>query len=105
MWRSAIFVTLAPALLWSAGSGESLYRTHCAPCHGPRGEGGRGPALAVRSLPRAPDDAALAGIITAGIPGTQMPPTRMTAEENRELREYVRSLGRAAPEMAPGDAT
>ena len=89
--------------LAAATTGEALFQTHCAPCHGPKGDGGRGSNLAVRDLPRAPDDAALAGIITLGIPGTQMPGTRMTAEENRQLVGYVRSLGRGAPVAAAGD--
>ena len=69
----------------AAESGELLFRTHCSPCHGVRGEGGKGPALNNTLLPRAPDDAALSGVITGGIPGTGMPGTRMTAGENREL--------------------
>ena len=87
----------------AADSGEALFQRHCAPCHGPKGDGGRGSNLAVRRLPRAPDDAALAAIITLGIPGTQMPGTRMTAEENAQLVAYVRGLGRTAPVAVAGD--
>ena len=94
---------LAVLPLGAATTGEALFQTHCAPCHGPKGDGGRGSNLAVRHLPRAPDDAALANIITLGIPGTQMPGTRMTAEENRQLVAYVRSLGRVAAVSVAGD--
>jgi putative heme-binding domain-containing protein len=83
---------------------EALFQRHCAPCHGPTGEGGRGPQLAVKTLPRAPDDAALSSIITLGIPGTQMPGTRMTADENAHLAAYVRGLGRKSAAVVPGDA-
>ena len=38
--------------------GEKLFQVHCARCHGAKGEGSRGPALARPKLPRAPDDAA-----------------------------------------------
>jgi len=86
-----------------ADTGRVLFQRHCAPCHGPKGDGGRGSNLAVRRLPRAPDDAALAAIITLGIPGTQMPGTRMTAEENAQLVAYVRGLGRTAPAAVAGD--
>jgi putative heme-binding domain-containing protein len=97
------------AVLWLlsnvaiAGTGEVLFQTHCAGCHGPNGDGGRGSNLAVRKLPRAPDDAALSAIIALGIPGTQMPGTRMTEQENRELVAYVRSLGQSRSAPVPGD--
>ena len=95
---------LITPLAWAAGTtGEALFQTHCAPCHGPKGDGGRGSNLAVRNLPRAPDDAALSAIITLGIPGTQMPGTRMTEDENRQLVAYVRSLGRAPAAPVTGD--
>src|ERR1700691_5721084 len=78
---------------WTADTGADLFREHCAPCHGAKGEGGRGANLAVRRLPRAPDDATLGAIIAQGIPGTEMPVTRMTDQERARLIEYVRSLG------------
>jgi putative heme-binding domain-containing protein len=90
-----IAVLCLAANLGLAGTGETLFQTHCAGCHGPKGDGGRGSNLAVRKLPRAPDDAALSAIIALGIPGTQMPATRMTEQENRQLVAYVRTLGQA----------
>lgn len=94
--RLALFVIAAffplPAPLRSADA-ATLFRAHCAPCHGPNGDGGRGANLAVRRLPHAPDDDALSTIIRDGIPGTQMPGTRMTADENRALVSFVRALG------------
>jgi cytochrome c oxidase cbb3-type subunit III len=89
--------------LCAADRGEALFRLHCAPCHGPDGAGGRGPAIAVLKLPRAPDDEALSTVIALGIPGTQMPGTRMTADENRQLVAYVRGLGRSQTAQIPGD--
>jgi len=103
MWKVAGWLLLGTCGLWAADSGESLFRTYCAPCHGLKGEGGRGPDLAVPKLPRAPDDAALSHVISLGIPGTQMPGTRMTADENRQLVAYVRGLGRVQPAQVPGD--
>src|SRR5207245_703082 len=87
----------------AADRGEILFKAHCAPCHGPKGDGGRGSNLAVPRLLRAPDDDALASVIMLGIPGTQMPGTRMTKEENSQLVAYVRSLGRNQPAQVPGD--
>jgi len=83
--------------------GAVLFGTHCAPCHGTKGDGGRGSNLAVPKLPRAADDTALANIITLGIPGTQMPGTRMTSAENRDLVQYVRALGTIVPTPVDGD--
>ena len=98
-----MLILLVPGALCTAETGEKLFQTHCAPCHGAKGEGGRGANLAVRKLPRAPDDAALASIISSGIPGTQMPATRMTAEESAALVRFVRALARAQSAQVPGD--
>jgi len=103
MRTAALYLFLPLALLRAADTGETLFQTHCAACHGPKGDGGRGSNLAQRKLPRAPDDAALSSIITLGIPGTQMPGTRMTDDENRQLVAYVRSLGQSQPEPVSGD--
>jgi putative heme-binding domain-containing protein len=103
MGKLAACLLLTASLGFPADTGEGLYRVHCAPCHGPKGEGGRGPNLAVPQLPRASDDEALSRIVTLGIAGTQMPGTRMTPAENRDLVAYVRSLGRVSLTQAPGD--
>src|ERR1700683_968906 len=103
MWTVAGWLLLGACALRAADTGEGLFRIHCAPCHGFDGAGGRGPNLAVRKLPRAPDDDALAGVISLGIPGTQMPGTRMTADENRQLGAYIRSLARAQTAQGHGD--
>ncbi len=99
----AVFLMLVPCAR-AAGMGETLFRQHCAPCHGAKGDGGRGANLAVRRLPRAPDDATLGAIIAQGIPGTEMPQTRMTDPERAELIAYVRSLGRSQAAQVAGDA-
>src|SRR3984957_2781587 len=75
--------------------GEKLFQVHCALCHGPKGEGSRGPALATAKLSRAPDDAALLKILQDGIRGTEMPGAgAMSDREMRQTAAYVRSLGR-----------
>jgi putative heme-binding domain-containing protein len=103
MWTIVGWLLLGAGALCAADRGESLFRIHCAPCHGPDGAGGRGPNLAVLKLPRAPDDDALSSVISLGIPGTQMPGTRMTADENRQLVAYIRALGRSEAEPIQGD--
>ena len=103
MWKVAGWLLVGACAVWADDRGEGLFRLHCAPCHGLNGEGGRGPNLAVLKLPHAPDDDVLSGIISLGIPGTQMPGTRMTADENRQLVAYVRGLGRLHPAQVQGD--
>jgi cytochrome c oxidase cbb3-type subunit III len=84
--------------------GRRLFETHCAFCHGPHGEGGKGPTLAQPTLPRASTDEALLGIIRRGIDGTEMPRARMQPDELKLVASYVRALGRIAPETVRGDA-
>ena len=85
--------------------GEKLFQVHCALCHGPKGEGGRGPMLARARLSRAPDDAALLKILSDGIRGTEMPGAgAMSDREMRQTAAYVRSLGKVALKPVAGDA-
>jgi cytochrome c oxidase cbb3-type subunit 3 len=115
---------LALALLWSGAAalaasetpvtlpktpvdlqrGEKLFQVHCALCHGPKGGGGRGPALAKARLTRAPNDAALVKVIDDGIRGTEMPGAgAMSEREMRQTAAYVRSLGKVTQKRVPGD--
>jgi cytochrome c oxidase cbb3-type subunit 3 len=103
MIKVGAWLILGVCALRAADSGQALFRIHCAPCHGLDGAGGRGPNLAVHKLPRAPDDDTLASVISLGIPGTQMPGTRMTAAENRQLVAYIRNLARAQAVQIQGD--
>ena len=92
---------LAPDL----GRGERLYLSNCAPCHGPRGTGGKASDLARAQLPRAPDDQALFTVTRRGIPGTEMPNTRHLLDRDIwDVVAYVRSLSRTAPQSVAGDA-
>ena len=85
-------------------SGERLYRTQCAYCHGERGEGGRGATLARPRLLHAPDDQAMFNVISYGIPDSEMPGHWFTDRELWQLIGFVRTLGRLAPERASGNA-
>jgi cytochrome c oxidase cbb3-type subunit III len=87
-------------------SGEKLFLHNCALCHGPKGEGGRGPMLTRAKLSRAPDDAALVKVIEQGIRGTEMPSAdSMSEREMRQTAAYVRSLGKAPLKPVPGNPT
>jgi putative heme-binding domain-containing protein len=83
--------------------GKRLYAVHCATCHGPSGEGSRGPTLAQPNLSRAPDENSLVRIIASGISGTEMPRSRMDRRETSLVASYVRSLGTRPTEKVPGD--
>jgi cytochrome c oxidase cbb3-type subunit 3 len=84
--------------------GKKLFEVHCALCHGPKGEGGRGPLLAQARLRRAADDAALVKILEEGIRGTEMPGAdSMTPHEVRQTAAYVRSLGKVPVKPVPGN--
>lgn len=84
--------------------GERLFQADCANCHGPRGEGGLGPPLAVPRLYRARDQAGLVKVIKDGVDGTEMPGARRTRKEVALLAAWVSKLGQRPVEKVPGDA-
>src|SRR2546423_10764959 len=85
-------------------NGEKLFQHHCALCHGPKGEGGRGPMLTQAKLSRAPDDGALVKVIEDGIRGTEMPGAgSMSEREVRQTAAFVRSLGKISQKPVPGN--
>jgi cytochrome c oxidase cbb3-type subunit III len=83
--------------------GRRLFETHCAVCHGPHGEGGKGPTLAQPTLPRASDEQSLLRIIAGGIDKTEMPEARMAWPDIQLVAKYVESLGSLPREPVPGD--
>jgi cytochrome c oxidase cbb3-type subunit III len=97
----AAFAQTSPG---SAEQGRELFESHCALCHGIGGKGSRGPSLTRLRLARAPDDAALKKLIEDGIE-PEMPSSWFLAEGDvANLVQYVRSLGKIAPEPVVGDA-
>ena len=77
--------------------GKQIFLGHCAPCHGPGGEGGKGANLALPTLSHASDDAGLFKTIQDGIPGTEMPKAwEMTDHEVWQVAAFVRTLGRVS---------
>lgn len=85
--------------------GKLLFNGMCVECHGAGGTGGDAPSLNRARLSHAPDEAALANVISNGIPNTAMPRIRrFTENETRQLVAYVRSLGKVAEAKVAGDA-
>jgi mono/diheme cytochrome c family protein len=104
-------VAFFPGRLWLASAqtaepmqAERLFQSHCAACHGPKGEGAMGPTLALPKLGRATNDQLLFSIIKDGIAGTEMPRSRLNTEEIQQLVTYVRKLGQAPSETTTGNA-
>ena len=84
--------------------GERLFQIHCASCHGANGEGGRGPSLVAQKLARSTTHRRLVGVIRSGIPGTEMPASRLNGDEILAIAAWVRALGNIPAESVAGDA-
>ena len=90
--------------LW-AQAPRDLYVARCAGCHGPAGEGSRGPALRVAALRRANDTESMIALLRRGIPGTEMPAVpaeAVTDDRLRGLAEYVLGLRVESKEATTG---
>ena len=86
-------------------AGKKVFVETCSGCHGPNGEGGRGPNLAKGDLVRGATDMHLFSTIHDGVAGSDMPPTRLPDDKIWQLVTFVRSLSAPAFEnTAPGDA-
>jgi len=84
--------------------GAALFQTHCAYCHGARGEGGRGADLTSGTYKHGGSERELYATIRNGIPGTEMPTVRATDDEIWKITAFVRTLGSAGlRETATGD--
>lgn len=84
-------------------AGAKTFRSHCAPCHGLHGEGGRGPNLASGRFYHGRTDSDLLRNISEGIPGTEMPSLFYMEDRIWQIVAYIRSL-RAAAEPPSRDA-
>lgn len=84
-------------------AGQHQFQINCAGCHGPNGEGSRGPTLALAHLPRAKSEGAVEQIIAQGIHGTEMPPFKIQPRQIRDIAAWVWHLGQLPPEKVPGD--
>lgn len=85
-------------------AGQKLFLTSCAGCHGPTGDGGRGPNLRERGAWHPMEDDTMFTIVQKGVPGTDMPALNRPENEVWQIVAFVRSL--TAPAMdanAPGN--
>jgi cytochrome c oxidase cbb3-type subunit III len=89
--------------------GEKTFRSHCSPCHGLKGEGGRGPNLSAGVFYHGAADADLLRNISNGIDGTEMPGLFYSPDRVWQVVAYIRSLNAAsqpasASAIAAGEA-
>ncbi len=82
----------------AAETGRWTFRIFCAPCHGIRADGGRGPDLTLGTYSAGDRDADLVRVISRGVPGTEMAAYagRVTDGEILNLVAYIRSVTHAA---------
>jgi len=86
-------------------AGAKIFRSHCAECHGAKGEGGRGPNLTTGVFFHGSSDADLFNNISNGIAGTAMPSLFFPPDGVWQVVAYVRSLAQGGGEQRPsGDA-
>ena len=84
--------------------GAKTFRSHCSPCHGLNGEGGRGPNLTSGWFFHASSDLDLLNVISDGIPGTEMPALFYSPDRVWQVVTYIRSLSAASRSKTQGDA-
>jgi len=76
-------------------AGAKIFRSHCAECHGLKGEGGRGPNLQTGLFFHGGTDADLFNNITDGITGTAMPGVFFSRDQVWQVVAHVRSLNQS----------
>lgn len=83
-------------------AGAKTFHSHCSPCHGYHGEGGRGPNLAAGRFYHGSTDSDLLKNISEGIPGTEMPGLFYNEDRVWQIVAFIRSLS-ANAERPSGD--
>src|SRR5262245_40936455 len=73
-------------------AGAKTFRSHCAPCHGLNGEGGRGPNLTTGVFFQGSSDLDLLNNISDGIAGTEMPGLFYSPDRVWQIVAFIRSL-------------
>lgn len=78
--------------LMAQGGGDAIYKTKCAACHGPAGEGKVGPALKGTKL----TEDEVAAVLSKGKEGKKAPHGKpvagLTEEQAKAVAGYVKSL-------------
>jgi putative heme-binding domain-containing protein len=87
-------------------AGREIFRIYCSPCHGIRGEGGRGPDLTRGTFSAGDQDSDLFRVISEGVTGTEMQSYALVFGEEGTWRlvSYIRSIARAEGTPPRGNA-
>jgi putative heme-binding domain-containing protein len=94
-------VTAAFGAQDDAAAGAKIFRSHCAECHGLKGQGGRGPNLTTGVFFHGSSAADIERNITDGIPGTAMPGVFFSPVQVSHLVAFVRSLSQSGGASPP----
>src|SRR5262245_66146753 len=88
----AMFVCASSVHAQRAESGQKVFASRCAACHGTEGGGGElGPSIVARIPLRS--DAELEAVVREGLPGSGMPPfANVPAAERADLIAFLRTL-------------
>jgi putative heme-binding domain-containing protein len=88
-----------------ADAGRALFRIMCAPCHGIKAQGGRGPDLTLGIYNNGNQDKDLFRAISNGVSGTEMPGygARIGDENVWRMITYIRSVATRKEEAPGGD--
>ncbi len=90
----------------AAENGRVVFRIYCAPCHGIKAQGGRGPDLTRGVYSAGESDKDLFRTIRSGVPGTEMPDfADINDDVTWHLVSYIRSAAQRDPAPVKGDAT
>ncbi|MEW5978668.1 MAG: c-type cytochrome [Acidobacteriota bacterium] len=84
-------------------AGAATYRSHCSPCHGLNGKGGRGPDLTTSVYFHGDTDFELLTNISEGIPGTEMPALFYSPDRVWQVVAYLRSLTSRGQDQPKGN--
>jgi len=100
----SLALSLPGAALAQSASGEAVYAEHCASCHGAGRLGGTGPALIAETLGRMKPEA-IAAVIAAGRPATQMPAfgKTLSLDEIKALAVYIKTPLATVPTWTADD--
>lgn len=93
IWKSGLVVlSLAISTAVFAQDGATTYKSKCAMCHGPNGEGKVGPALKGTSL----SEADIVALLTKGKEGKKAPHSKavngLTEDQAKAVAGYVKTL-------------
>jgi putative heme-binding domain-containing protein len=107
-WAAAVFcqdteVRNPHTTAADVAQGAKTFRSHCSPCHGFNGEGGRGPNLSNGVFYHGSSDADLLRNISDGITGTEMPGLFYSPDRVWQVVAYLRSLNASSKPASQQD--